>query len=247
MQANDGVLTRRPATGYDADVTGMARALRAGVESVGGWVVRGRALVGDAGTWLTPVLLLLPTPFARAGSTTAEPPWTAAPSDLQEFAEDSKYDLGVSAASLHTDRHADAEPGDLPSAYDTDRITLLARDPACLFVYWELTPRRRGPALAALGDEADGACQVIRLYAATTGDTAPTISCDVELPADLGSRYLTVASPGASCRAEIGLRSAAGRFLPLVSSNTVVLPSAAPSADTSVQWTEIGPPAAASR
>jgi hypothetical protein len=146
----------------------------------------------------------------------------------------------VGAQAVRLEWHEDREPGgDLPSAYDTDRITLLARDPFCVFAYWELTPGRREPILEALGDEAEGAFQVLRLYAAASGDTAPTVSYDLELPADLGSRYLTVATPGASCRAEIGLRTAAGRFVPLVSSNTIIMPSAAPSTDTSVRWTEM--------
>jgi len=226
----------------------MARTLVAGIESIGDWVVWGRALVGGAGTWLAaPVLLLLPTRAAPQPSLPPEPPWPHAPRDVQTLGEDSKYDLGASAQGLRLESRDEREPGDLPSGYGTDRITLLARDPFCVFAYWELTPGRRAPALAELGPDAEGACQVLRLYAATTADRAPTVSFDVDLPADLGSRYLTVSSPGAVCRAEIGLRTGAGRFLPLVSSNTVIMPSAAASTDTSVRWIEMTPGTSAIR
>lgn len=218
----------------------MARTLVAGMESLGGWVVWGRELVGSVGTWLAgSVLLFVPARGARQSSLPSEPPWPHVPRDVQTFGEDSKYDLGASAQGVRLECRDEREPGELPAAGGTDRITLLARDPFCVFAYWELTPGRRQPALAELGRDAEGACQVLRLYAATTADTAPTVSFDVDLPADLGSRYLTVSSPGASCRAEIGLRTASGRFVPLVSSNTVIMPSAAPSTDTSVRWIEM--------
>jgi hypothetical protein len=169
-----------------------------------------------------------------------EPPWPQARRDVQAFVEDSKYDLGETMLGLHLERHDDREPGELPSAYGADRVTLLARDPCCLFAYWELTPGRRDPVLAALGKDAEGACQVLRLYAASSADTGTTVSYDIDLPTDLGSRYLTVSSPAASCRAEIGLITASGRFVVLASSNTVITPGAAPSGDTSVRWTEFG-------
>jgi hypothetical protein len=213
----------------------VARAFVSGLEFAGGWLVWSRGLVEGAGAWLAaPVLLLLPARLAEP----AEPPWPGGARDLHAWVEDAKYDLGDAQRGPRVARHEEREPGELPSAYGVDRITLLARDPWCLFAYWEVTPGRREPALEALAYEAEGACQVLRLYA-TGADVDATV--DVELAADLGSRYLTVSSPGASCRAEIGLRTPSGRFVPLVSSNTVRMPSAAPSRDTSLAWDEVPP------
>ena len=212
-------------------VTETARALLNGLWSAGGWLTWGRGLLeGAVGTWVaSPVLLLLPARLPGA----VEPPGAGATQPRDVWDEDAKYDLGDAGCFPRISHSGEGATGDLPSAYGVDRLTLLARDPSSLFAYWEVTPRRREPALAALGPEAEGASQVLRLYA--DGADADTI-VDVELPADLGSRYVTVSNPGASCRAEIGLGTASGRFVPLLSSNTVRMPSAAPSRDTSVVW-----------
>jgi hypothetical protein len=213
---------------YDAAVTEMARAFVNGLWSAGGWVLWGRSLLeGTLGMWLAgPAVLLLP-----ARGVADEAPGAMHRSDA--WGEDAKYDLGEAPRGPRLANPEEREAGELPSAYGVDRLTLLARDPWCIFAYWEVTPGRREPALEALGREAEGACQVLRLYAhGADGDA----TVDVELPVDLGSRYLSVASPGASCRAEIGLSAPSGRFVPLVSSNTVRMPSAAPSNDTSLVW-----------
>ena len=208
----------------------MARAFVNGLWSAGGWLVWSRGLLeGALGTWLaSPALLLLSAPL-----TGDDPAGPDAPRTRDTWGEDAKYDLGEVRGAPPAPYPEAWEPGDLPSAYGVDRLMLLVRDPWCVFAYWEVTPGRREAALEALGAEAEGASQILRVY--TEGIDADA-TVDIELPADLGSRYVTVSSPGASCRAEIGLSSASGRFVPLIRSNTVRMPSAAPSRDTSLVW-----------
>ncbi len=50
----------------------------------------------------------------------------------------------------------DVKPGstyDLPDAYDRDRIVLIARDPFCLFTYWEISNNRINDFFNELGHE----------------------------------------------------------------------------------------------
>jgi hypothetical protein len=212
----------------------MARAFLNAVGSPGGWLLWGRGLLEGAGTWLPgAALVLLSTRLTDSYARSTEPLTTGA---WDSWVDDAKYELGEPLRGPRLSPPDEREPGDLPSAYGVDRLTLLVRDPWCLFAYWEVTPERRQQALGALGLDAEGACQVLRLYAHGV-DLDATV--DVELPADLGSRYLIVSSPGASCRAEIGLSSSSGRFVPLVSSNIVHMPSAAPSSDTSLVWDRV--------
>jgi uncharacterized protein len=156
----------------------------------------------------------------------------------QSRVEEAKYYLGPPPAA-EAPAVVDRETGSLARAHGRDRIVLLPRDPWWAFAYWEVTPTNRAQALRALGADAEGAREVLRVYDVTfitfTGDNA-WLSYDVELPADADGWYLNVGRPGASFCAEIGLRTPGGRFLPLARSNTIATPRAAPSPDTTVRW-----------
>jgi hypothetical protein len=155
----------------------------------------------------------------------------------QSRVEEAKYYLGPPPRDAPA--IVDRETGSLPRAHGRDRIVLLPRDPWWAFAYWEVTPTSREQALHALGADAEGAREVLRVYDVTfitfTGDNA-WLSYDVELPADADRWYLHVGRPGASFCAEIGLRTPGGRFLPLARSNTIATPRPAPSPDTTVRW-----------
>jgi hypothetical protein len=53
---------------------------------------------------------------------------------------------------------------ELPDAFGTDRIVVMARDPESAFIYWELTPDGVGRARAALGASLGARRLVLRLY-----------------------------------------------------------------------------------
>ena len=168
------------------------------------------------------------------------PPGSAAAASgpSQAEIEEAKYYLGPKPSTPRLDR----EPGDLPRAYGRDRIVLLPRDPWWAFAYWEITPSTRLLALRALGAEGEGAREVLRVYDVTflsfTGDNA-WLSFDLELPPGTDNWYLNPSRPAASYLVEIGLRTAAGRFLPLARSNMVTLPRPSPSPDTKLRWARL--------
>jgi hypothetical protein len=208
---------------------GIGQVLVSGVSTVTAWVDRGRTTLAHLGTVAQPLLGLLPGILARGDD--ASRASTTAANEPPVRLEAAKYYLGKPAAR----RPVDHEPGELPRGYGVDRLVLLARDPWCLFAYWEIAPATRVEALRRLGAEAVGASQVLRFREA--GE--PPISFDVEPSPSADSCYVPVQRPGARYSAEIGLRTPAGRFLPLAVSNAVTTPRAAPSVDATVRFAEL--------
>jgi len=126
-----------------------------------------------------------------------------------------------------------AVDGELPRAYGQSRAVLMARDPWWLFAHWEVPPVRRVEVLRALGVEGEGTREVLRVYEVAADSSA---SWHVDLEAGAQRADIHVDRPGRSYRVEVGLRTAAGRFVCLVTSNQVTAPPAEPSRDTSVHW-----------
>ena len=221
----------------------VAEGLSAGLELLGGWLdVGGSALRRVGARVLDPVARL--AGWGRAKRAAGERPRADDPSPgetpPQTQVEEAKYYLGP--AREPAAGWADRESGELPRAYGRDHIVLLPRDPWWVFTYWEITPATRVQALRALGPEAEGAREVLRVYDVTfitfTGDNAWR-SFDVELPPGADHWYLNVGRPAASYCVEIGLATAGGRFLPLARSNAVTNPRATPSPDTTVRWVDL--------
>lgn len=162
--------------------------------------------------------------------------------------EESKFWLGPGTRREAEAGPLTAEHGELPRAYGRDRCVLMPRDPWWLFAFWEVTPTTRIAALRALGAEAEGALEVLRVFERPAGG-AERLAFDVELTPGADRWYVPLAHPGGAFVVELGLRTARGRFVPLVRSNPAVAPAAAPSEQTDVEWVTVpatGTPAPAS-
>ena len=227
----------------------LAEAVGAGVGAVGTVVDCVVGLARWLNTPLDPILRLVgaaPLGTGRSSGETRAPRPAPSRGGPQAEVEQAKYYLGQSpepVRPLAADTVLpDREPGELPYAYGTDRLVLLPRDPAWVFAYWEVTPDVRGAGLRGLGADAEGARDVLRVYDVTfltfTGDNA-WFFFDVELTPGADRWYVNVPRPAAAYVAEIGLRTRAGRFVPLVRSSPVSTPRAASSADTAVRWVEL--------
>ncbi len=126
-----------------------------------------------------------------------------------------------------------ADTGTLPRAYGVNRAVLTARDPCCLFVWWEIMPVTRVEALRSLGSEAERVTEVLRLH---RGEQ-PHSRVVADLPLTPGAeRWYVEVEPDDTWSVEVGLRAPSGRFVCLVRSNSTVSPPAHPSSDTSVRW-----------
>ncbi len=224
--------------------------------SIGAVIVAGWGLVGDwlGSAWCDVVRELRrhAEPFAGRlglGGAGAAPPAPAAPArGLDQDVRDAKFLMprrGPAAAASAPDDAPLARDGHaaLPAAYGTDRVTLLARDPRCLFAYWEATAEGRRKAAAALGAEARAAQEVLRIHDVTFVATASGANgrhaVDVDVAGPVGSCYVAVPAAGGTYRAEIGLRTASGRFVAIAGSEAVATPPEQPAADTAVRWADL--------
>jgi hypothetical protein len=233
-----------PPHGGEYDRAMLAEALDTGLELVGGWLDRGRRVARRIRAQVIDPLARLAGAGVSSPAPTGDPPPARDPgageAAPQSQVEEAKYWLGQPRERAA--RWADRESGELPRAYDCDRIVLLPRDPWWVFAYWEIIPTTRLQALRALGAEGEGAREVLRVYDVTfitfTGDNAWQ-SFDVELSPGADRWYLNVGRPAASFCVEIGLATPGGRFLPLARSNVVTTPRATPSPDTALHWVDL--------
>jgi hypothetical protein len=156
------------------------------------------------------------------------PPGVSAPAaGGQEIVERAKFGTGEPPAP---------SDGELPRAYGQSRAVLMARDPWSLFAYWEVPPVRRVEVLRALGVEGEGTREVLRVYEVAADSSA---SWDLDLAPGAERADIRADRPGRSYRIEVGLRTAAGRFVSLVTSNLVSAPPAEPSRDTTASWVTV--------
>lgn len=117
---------------------------------------------------------------------------------------------------------ASAQP--LPAQYGIDRLVLLVRDPWWVYAWWELTPTTLASGRRALDAPADLALRVYDISTIDWDGVNHHSYFDIDVH-DLASNwYIELGKPGASFCAELGLRTADGRFLALVRSNIVTLP-----------------------
>ena len=132
----------------------------------------------------------------------------------------------------------------LPARYASDRLVLIARDPHCLYAYWDLSDARIAEvrALAA----ADRLRSVLRVYDVTQiafDAKPPTRFQDFAIAGDARSLYAYAGKPAGCFVAEVGYLRPDGGFFALARSEPVWTPRAeqpgsAPGRWMTVGWTE---------
>jgi hypothetical protein len=165
-----------------------------------------------------------PVAAARVVSAAAQGP--------HEAVEATKFVAGMPGGSS-----LGAPAATLPRAYGVNRAVLTARDPCCLFVWWEITPVSRVEALRSLGAEAEGVREVLRIH---RGIYPGCRHVDDVLLTPGAERWYVEVEPGDTWTVEVGLRTLGGRFVSLVRSNPVDSPPSEPSDDTAVRWVTVG-------
>lgn len=215
------------ASGYDARVslTDVVDAGRGALELI---VDCAREILRRAQVTLSPLLTgRSPAPQAVDGLAT---PRTQGP---HEVVEATKFAAGLPRAASSLG----APPAALPRAYGVNRAVLTARDPRCLFAWWEITPVSRVEVLRSLGPEAEGVREVLRIH---RGIHPSSRHVDDVLLTPGAERWYLQVEPGDRWTVEVGLRTLGGRFVCLARSNSVDSPPSEPSDDTGVRWVTVG-------
>lgn len=158
--------------------------------------------------------------------------------------------FGVPSATVHPQPQSPppaSEPigmldfEELPDHYGVDECEVLDKDPFWVFAYWEVTERGLAAARAQLGQSADGARLVLRMFTTVPKpEGVERLLHDVELPGHHGRRYLQSPRPGAHLRVAVGLLSREGYFAPIAHSSLVRVPPTEPQPGP-VEWMEVEP------
>jgi len=119
--------------------------------------------------------------------------------------------------------------GDLPPHYGRTRATLMVQKPDYLYAYWEIREEDLAAARAGMGRV--DARLVMRAHDLTAGRFA-----DIEVHGPVGDWFFKSDWSGHRVKVEIGLKGPDGRFVVLVASNEVELPSARASDRVDPEW-----------
>lgn len=131
--------------------------------------------------------------------------------------------------------------GRLPTSYGTDRLVLLARDPHCLYAYWDVSRGRDEAARAEAG--AATLRLVLRTYDVTQiafDAEPPRRFQDFAIGGDARSLYAYVGKPASCFVAEVGYLRPDGAFFPLARSLPVWTPRTDQPGTAPGRWMTVG-------
>jgi len=131
---------------------------------------------------------------------------------------------------------------ELPSSYNTTSLTLIARDPFWIYAYWETSPASVNDARNRIGEGADAAKYVLRMYDVSAIDfngTNARNTFDIEVGPNTANWYVNLWTDNASFCAEHGLRMPDGKFYAFVRSNFITTPRANPSGRSEQIWMDV--------
>jgi hypothetical protein len=120
----------------------------------------------------------------------------------------------------------------LPEAYGTEKLGVLARDPHCLYVFWDVTRDQQQRYFEGSGQRE----LLLRIHQHPGGDRPVN-----ELRADLQSRswFVLVPSGGADYRASLGFNESGRGWVSVAVSDLVRTPSGDLSAEREVQFAPV--------
>lgn len=131
---------------------------------------------------------------------------------------------------------------DLPSGYNTTKLTLIARDPNFVHAYWEIKPPTAGTLKKNIPESGENAATVIRVYDVTMKDFDGMNAnhwFDVDVGPSAKSWYFPLWNDNVSYCAELGLRAPDGAFNSLARSNFVQTPRKTFSTRPETVWMEV--------
>ena len=154
---------------------------------------------------------------------------------IEERIESSKYST-PEQPSVRTVQQYPKKHDDMPFNYGHDMIVLLVRDPRWVHAYWEITEAKYHDARKIIGADIGSSRQVLRVYETTA---SPWSSFDIEIDDRSRNWYINVPKPAGTYVADIGYRTADGRFILLARSNAVTTPREGMSDVIDEEWMTI--------
>jgi len=143
----------------------------------------------------------------------------------EERIESAKYTAPSSARVFEEERFV------FPETYGVNRVRLLVKDPAWLFVHWDVNPEAVRQLGAEVGTRAVELSKLtLRVFDPSNGGGAVIL-----VPAGARSWYVRADAKRRAYRAELGLTLPSGEFRLLAESNTVVTPRVGPSSERASQ------------
>ncbi len=133
------------------------------------------------------------------------------------------------------------EGATLPDSYGSERLVLIARDPHCLFAYWDISDAHR----RSVRERAGGASMrlVVRAYDVSRVEfdaRPPSRFQDFAVGSEARSVYAYVGKPAACFVAEIGFLRVDGAFFPLARSQPVWTPRTDQPGSAPGKWMTVG-------
>ncbi len=138
---------------------------------------------------------------------------------------------------------APQQNADLPSGYGTTESYLLPKDPAWMFLFWEITNATFDYVRGQYGSLLDNSRTIIRLYDITgvnyfDGTNANT-HYDMPVVFDAKSWYIHAPQSGRSYIADLGFLTPDGQFIMLTRTNVITLPPGKVSDIIDDQWMSV--------
>ncbi|MFH1790993.1 MAG: DUF4912 domain-containing protein [Candidatus Omnitrophota bacterium] len=135
------------------------------------------------------------------------------------------------------------DSADIPSAYGTTRLTLMAKDPLSIYAYWELAEDFKQSVKDNLSeDDMKNAQIVLRMYNVSLIDFNGFNAngfFDIEVGLYATNWYVNLWSDNVAYVGEIGLKTGDGSFYPLARSNCVQTPRISYSPRTEHIWMRV--------
>lgn len=129
----------------------------------------------------------------------------------------------------------------LPERYGSTYVTLIAKDPHCIYAYWEINGEDIQRIKTGREEAIDRGTYTLRIYDVTLLDfngTNANYWFDLD-ELHMNNRYVPVPADDAVYCAEIGVRLADGQFIAVARSNCVATPRGHVSARHDLIWKEI--------
>ena len=124
----------------------------------------------------------------------------------------------------------------IPDKYNEDQICLMVRDPEWLFAFWEISSTTHNDLTLKYGANFFAETnQVIRVYNLSVSENSTSYS-DINIDEELARWHFNLKKPNNKFYIAIGRLKTNGEFIPILISNTVLLPRICVSSVLDENW-----------